>query len=159
MSAPTPIPSFGGDASGIGRAALRGAIIGALVVGGVVGAIVLMFFVRGRGQDRGAVTGGLETTTALPAVDTTGLPAARAPVQEANSVGDYERLLAQGERVAGQRVHTVLYCGPMRSVTLTSGDTISPPIAKLADPRGQVPGAECKWGSGADAPELEMAAV
>ena len=41
MSAPIPVPLFGGDRSGIGRAALRGAIVGALVVGGVVGAIVL----------------------------------------------------------------------------------------------------------------------
>ena len=126
----------------------------AYIAYGVAGAIILMLALRGGGRDEAAVSGGLQTTTALPAVDTSGLPAARAPVQPANSTGDYERLLAQGERVAGQRVHTVLYCGPMRSVSLIAGTSISPPIAKLADPRGQVPGAECKWGSGADAPDL-----
>jgi hypothetical protein len=114
-------------------------------------ALVLVF---GGGRERLPPTGPLETTTALPGVDTVGLPSARKPVLEATSVGDYERLLAQGESAAGQRVRTVLYCSPMRSVSLIAGSSISPSMASLADARGQVPGAECQWGSGADAPDL-----
>ena len=120
---------------------------------GVAAALLLVLAFRGSG-DKKPVAARLETTTALPAVDRTGMPAAQRPVQEANSVGDYERLLAEGGNAAGQRVTTVLYCSAMQSVSLIAGSSISPSMAALADTRGQVPGAECRWGASADAPDL-----
>jgi hypothetical protein len=42
----------------------------------------------------------------------------------------------------------------MQSVSLIAGSSISPSMAALADTRGQVPGAECRGGASADAPDL-----
>jgi hypothetical protein len=119
----------------------------------VVAALLLVLAFGGE-RDRPRVAAGLETTTALPAVDATGTPAAKRPVLEAISVGYYARLLAEGEKAAGQRITTVLYCSSMQSVSLIAGSSISPSMAALADTRGQVPGAECRWGASADAPDL-----
>lgn len=124
----------------------------AYVAYGLVAGLALVLIFGGRRKEPAAVR--LETTTALPGVDTIGMPAARKPVLDANSVGDYERLLAQGESAAGQQVRTVLFCSPMRSVSMIAGSNISSSMAALADAKGQVPGAECKWGSGSDAPDL-----
>jgi hypothetical protein len=68
--------------------------------------------------------------------------------------GEFERLLAQGGAAAGTRVVTRLYCEEVTSLSLTPDRPVPPSVAALADANARVPGAECKWGAEAGAPDL-----
>jgi hypothetical protein len=123
---------------------------------GVVG-VILLYFIFGTGgatKQPEIGSGEVTETSAAPAVDTTALPAAAAPPREALGTGEYEKLLAQGQTAVGQRVITQLYCEPVNSVSMSKDVPVSPSIASVADKTGNVPGAPCKWGSAADAPDL-----
>lgn len=126
----------------------------AYVAYGLLGGLAVVLLLTRVGGEEEPVTAGIETTTALPAVDTVGQPAARAPLQDAYTVGDFERLLAEGAGAAGQRVRTTLYCGAISSVSLNAAAPISPSVAALADAGGRVPGAECRWGQDQNAPNF-----
>jgi hypothetical protein len=122
---------------------------------GVLGAFLVVVVVRSFEDDEEPqVTGPVRTVTAGAAVDTTATPAASAPPREALGTGEYERLLAQGEAAAGQRVITQLYCEPVNSISMKVDIPVSESVATLADANGRVPGADCKWGADTDAPDL-----
>ena len=125
----------------------------AFAVYGVLGAFLIVMISRMLEEDEPMLAGEVTTAEVGPAVDTTNLPAANAPPREAMGVGEYERLVAQGEAVAGQRVITQLYCEQVNSISMNTDAPVSESVAALAVD-GRVPGAECKWGTGADAPDL-----
>jgi hypothetical protein len=126
----------------------------AFAVYGVLGAFAIVVLSRLLEEDDPTITGEVTTAAVAPAVDTTSLPAANAPAREAMGVGEYERLVAQGEAAAGQRVITQLYCEPMNSISMDSEAPVIESLAALADASNRVPGAACKWGTGVDAPDL-----
>lgn len=122
---------------------------------GVLGAL-LLFLVFGSlgGDDEAREAGEVVTVKAPPAVDPNAPPAADAPPQDAYTVGDFERLLAEGERVAGQRVRTELFCEPITPVTLRDVSAVTREVAALADANRRVPAASCKWGASPSAPDF-----
>ena len=126
----------------------------AFAVYGVLGAFAIVVLSRLLEEDDPTITGEVTTAAVAPAVDTTSLPAANAPAREAMGVGEYERLVAQGEAAAGQRVITQLYCEPVNSISMKVDIPVSESVATLADANGRVPGADCKWGADTDAPDL-----
>ena len=127
----------------------------AFAVYGVLGAFAIVVLSRLLEEDEPTtITGEVTTAAVAPAVDTTSLPAADAPPREAMGVGEYERLVAQGEAAAGQRVITQLYCESVKSISMDSEAPVIESLAALADSKHQVPGAACKWGAGVDAPDL-----
>lgn len=122
---------------------------------GVAAALVIVLLLRGLGSDDGAAAPMEVTRTTAPPAIADGTPAAAgAPVIDAHTVGDFERLIAQGSDAAGQRVRTVLFCGPTRSIALRRVDGVSRSIAELADSSRRVPGAECSWGADSNAPDF-----
>lgn len=98
---------------------------------------------------------GLDITTVVapPAAGPAGA-AARAPVRDAYSVGEFERLVAEGAAAEGQRVRAVLFCEPTGQVALRDVDQVHPAVADLADATRRVPGADCKWGGDPNAPDF-----
>lgn len=127
----------------------------AFIAYGVVAALAAVLLLRGTGSDEGGAVPLEVTRTKAPPAIADGAPAAAAsPVIDAHTVGDFERLVAQGSAAAGQRVRTVLFCGPTRSIALRSGDGVSRSIARLADASRRVPGAECAWGPESNAPDF-----
>src|SRR5690606_37909657 len=124
---------------------------------GVVGALLLVLLIGSLGGEGGArETGEVVRVKAPPPVDPSAPPAADAPVQDAYGVGDYERLLAEGNRVAGQRVRTELYCEPIAPMTLRDVGAVNREVAALADANRRVPAAPCKWGASATAPDFVL---
>jgi hypothetical protein len=122
---------------------------------GVAGAFLVFLVVRSMGDDEAPpAMGEVSTAAVAPAVDTTAQPSASAPPREALGTGEYERLLAQGEAVTGQRVITQLYCESVNSISMDIETAVSPSVAAVADANGRVPGAECKWGADPAAPDL-----
>lgn len=122
---------------------------------GVAGALLLMlvFGVFG-GDDERRETGEVVTVMAPPPVDPNAPAAAGAPVQDAYGVGDFERLLAEGESAVGQRVRTQVFCEPIAPVTLRDVDAVVRSVAELADTNRRVPAAPCRWGATESAPEF-----
>lgn len=94
------------------------------------------------------------TTMAPPRVSGDVPPASSAPVLDGYTVGEFERLLAEGEAAEGQRVRAVLFCEPTRVISLRDVDEVNRSVAALADARRRVPGAECKWSGDAGAPDF-----
>lgn len=122
---------------------------------GVAAALLLVMFMRSLDGD--AEPGpplDVSTTLAPPRVAGTAPPAASAPVVDGPTVGDFERLLAEGEAAEGQRVRTVLFCAPTRVISLRDADEVTRSIAELADSRRRVAGAECKWSAADGAPDF-----
>jgi hypothetical protein len=68
-----------------------------------------------------------------------------APTRDAYTVGDYERLMAEGEAAVGQVVSAELYCGPLSPISMRPADRPTPVLTALADEQGRVAGAECRW--------------
>ena len=126
----------------------------AFAVYGLLGAFLIVVLSRMLEEDEPAAAGEVTTAQVSPAVDTVAPPAAGAPPREAMGVGEYERLVAQGDAAAGPRVITQLYCEPVNSVSMNAEATVQASVAALADTNGRVPGAECTWGAGTDAPKL-----
>lgn len=129
----------------------------AYVTYGVVGVLVVMLLFSLGGEPEAAPPAtAVETTMALPEVDTGAVAGAGVPVEDAHGTAGYEALLAEGGGAAGRRVWTTVYCEPIRSISLrTGGNTRIPPsVAEAADADGRVPAAECRWGSEPSAPEL-----
>jgi hypothetical protein len=124
---------------------------------GVAGALVVVLLIATLGEEEEAAeAGGVEVTTAAapPAVDPGAPAAARAPVRDAYSVGEFERLLAEGEAVVGQRVRATLLCEPTGQVAVRDVDRVTRSVAELADAQRRVPAAQCKWGTDAGAPDF-----
>lgn len=114
--------------------------------------VLLMGSFRGGGERSGTLD--VSTTMAPPRVAGDAPPAAGAPVIEGYTVGEFERLLAEGEAAEGQRVRTVIYCEPTRAITLRDAAEVNRSVAELADARRRVPGAECKWSDDDGAPDF-----
>jgi hypothetical protein len=122
---------------------------------GVAGALLVVLLVTSLGgEDERTETGEVITVKAPPPVDPTTPAAAGAPPQDAYSVGDFERLLAEGERSEGLRVRTELFCGEISPTALRDVDAVNRAVAELADANRRVPAAECRWGSTATAPDF-----
>lgn len=121
---------------------------------GVLAALVLVLLFNPGGDDEPEGDPTLTTTSGTPEVDTTRSVAATSPSREAMGAGEYERLVAEGEAAVGQRVTTHLYCEAVSSIALQSDAVVTESVAAVSDATGRVPGAECRWGEGADAPEL-----
>jgi hypothetical protein len=129
----------------------------AFVAYGVLGALVAVLLLRGGGGDEPAT--GVETAEVIEAppahdVDPAPPPGAGVPAVQARSVGEYERLLADGDAALGRRVHTVLFCGALNPVSVRNVPRVPASVAELADGTGRVPAAECKWGSATGAPDF-----
>lgn len=126
----------------------------AYVAYGVTAALLVVLLLSGEEEE--PEPAGMVAVTAPPAVDTLRPPAASAPVQAAYSLGDFERLLAEGQGAVGQRVRTELFCQAINSVaTKREADTqVAPSVAALVDANGRVPGAECKWSNDPNAPDF-----
>lgn len=67
------------------------------------------------------------------------------PTRDAYTLGDYERLMAEGQAVVGQVVRAELYCGPINPISMRQADAPTPVLTALADENGRVAGAECRW--------------
>lgn len=126
----------------------------AYVAYGVGVALVAILALTRFNRDEAPAPAGLETAPSGVAVDTVPPPAANAPVQDARSTADYERLVAEGSTAAGQKIRTILYCRSIHSVTLIQGKAVTPSVQALSDAKGQVPGAECTWSASPDAPDF-----
>lgn len=116
-------------------------------------AVVLIFRTVGSSPERGDPME-VSTTMAPPRMAGNAPPAAAAPVIDAYTVGEFERLLAEGEAVEGQRVRVVLFCESTRAIALMDVDEVNRSVVALADARRRVPGAECKWSGDAGAPDF-----
>jgi hypothetical protein len=113
--------------------------------------LVLLF----RPEEPGSGTALEVSRTKAPPAVAAGRPAAAAaPVIDAYTVAEFEQLTARGEAAVGQRVRTVLFCEPTQGIALRNAVEVNRSVADLADAARRVPGAECKWGSGVDAPNL-----
>lgn len=127
----------------------------AYAVYGVAGALLIVLLIGSMGDDEEVQEAGeVVTVKAPPAVDPNAPPAADAPPQDAYTVGDFERLLAEGERMAGQRVRAELFCEPIAPITLRDVEAVNRAVAELADANRRVPAAACKWGASASAPDF-----
>lgn len=129
----------------------------ALVAYGVLGALLVVLLLDLTGdEEETPAAGDVMTVKAPPAVDPNVPAAAGALPQDAYTVGDFERLLAEGNRAAGQRVRTELFCEPITSVTLTldNVDAVYAGVAQLADANRRVPAAPCRWGAAETAPDF-----
>lgn len=123
---------------------------------GLVAGLVLFLLLSGD-DDPAPQMAQVETRTVGPAVDSTQPLGASAPVSDGYGTAGFERLLAAGEASVGQRVRTTLFCEPIRSVGLRTGDGVAAnrSVAESADAAGRVPAAECRWGDeGSTPPEL-----
>ncbi len=124
---------------------------------GVAAALVLVLLFS-LGDDDGNSMAATDVTdrTPPPAVDSTALGATGAAVIDAFGESDFAALLAEGEAAQGRRVRTLLYCRPIRQVTLRTGSEIvvNASVAEQADAAGQVPAADCQWGGESSAPEV-----
>lgn len=67
------------------------------------------------------------------------------PTRDAFTVGDYERLMAEGQNAVGQVVRAELFCSPIAPVSMRAVDEPAPALAVLADEQRRVAGAECRW--------------
>lgn len=123
---------------------------------GVLGAllVVLLLTSLGGGEEESLETGEVVTVKAPPPVNPNAPAAAGAPPQDAYSVGDFERLLAEGERSEGLRVRTELFCDEISPTALRDVDAVNRAVAELADANRRVPAAECRWGPSATAPDF-----
>ncbi|HEV2131377.1 MAG TPA: hypothetical protein VGR27_09765 [Longimicrobiaceae bacterium] len=126
----------------------------ALVAYGVLGTLLLVLLVNRSGGEteeplRQAGTE-IRTTPARTPVQARDPAAAAAPVQDARSAADFERLVAEGDAAVGQRIRVNLYCESIRTISLRSVEEMESGIAALADASNRVPGAECKWGERTD---------
>jgi hypothetical protein len=126
----------------------------ALVGYGVVGTLLLVLLVSrtGDGTEEPLPQAGTEVRTA-PArapVQEPDAAIAAAPVQDARSAADFERLVAEGDAAVGQRIRVNLYCESIRSILLRPVEQLESGVAALADASSRVPGAECKWGERTD---------
>lgn len=122
---------------------------------GVVAALVLILLFSPDEQVAEPGTALEVSRTKAPPAVAEGQPAAaEAPVIDAHTVAAFEQLMAQGEAAVGQRVRTVLFCESTQGIALRGVDEVNRSVAVLADAARRVPGAECKWGSGVDAPNL-----
>lgn len=119
---------------------------------GVAGAFLIVVLSRMVEEDEPELVPQL--VNAGPEVDTTAPAAPAGPAREAMGTGEFERLLAEGESAAGQRVVTLLYCEEVASISLTPDQSAHASVAALADANSRVPGADCKWGPEANAPDL-----
>ena len=119
---------------------------------GVAGAFLIVVVSRMIEEDEPEVLP--QVVNAAPAVDTTTHAGSTGPLREAMGTGEFERLLAQGEGAAGQRVITTLFCEEVASISLTPDQPTHPSVAALADANARVPGADCKWGDEDNAPDL-----
>lgn len=128
----------------------------ALVAYGVLGALLLVLLFNLGGEEEEAPAAQLDVTTAAapPVVDPAAPPAAGAAPRDAFGVGDYERLLAEGDAARGQLVRTLLYCQGTTQVALRDVDRVSRSVAGLADAQRRVPAAECRWSADENAPEF-----
>lgn len=68
-----------------------------------------------------------------------------APTRDAFTIGEYERLLAEGESAVGQVVLAELFCGPVTPIAMRPVEDRSPALTVLADDEQRVAGAECRW--------------
>jgi hypothetical protein len=131
----------------------------ALVLYGVLGTLLMAFALRISGvgseppADMRAVKPAAPSRTVMPA------QAAAAPVEDARTAADYERLLAEGNAAVGRRVHVELFCGALNPVALRPGEPVYASVAAVADSSGQVPAAECRWGRGRGVRREEMLLV
>ncbi|MEX2582799.1 MAG: hypothetical protein WD766_05975 [Gemmatimonadota bacterium] len=118
----------------------------AFVAYGVAGALVLVLLIQGLAGD------GSEQTAAA-----TGIGAEQSPesytlpplppgeIREAMTIGDYETLIAEGDRAVGQIVRTQLFCEPLSAMSMRAIDGVNPTLAALSDDQGRVGAAECWW--------------
>ena len=119
----------------------------------------MLFLLLSGGDDENGEAGSaaaVGTISGRPAVDSTMMVGADAPLRDAYGTAGYEALLASGGAAVGSRVRTTLYCEAIRSVALRRGEgiTVSPSIAAASDERGRVPAADCRWGDEVSAPDL-----
>lgn len=124
---------------------------------GVLGALLVVLLLTSLGDDEEGDAGAplaIGTAVAPPSVDPASTPASAAPIREGFGVGEFERLLAEGEAAAGQRVRALLYCEPTSQISLRDVDEVARSVAALADAQRRVPAAECKWGADAGAPDF-----
>lgn len=122
---------------------------------GVAGALLVVLLLTSLGgEEESLETGEVVTVKAPPPVDPNAPAAAGAPPQDAYSVGDFERLLAEGERSEGLRVRTELFCNEISPTALRDVEAVNRAVAALADANRRVPAAECRWGPSATAPDF-----
>jgi hypothetical protein len=115
----------------------------ALVAYGVVGALLVMLILRGF-QSEDTDGADLERIALEEARTPPELPTGVA--EEAFSMADYERLVADGEASVGRLVRVDLYCASMTSIGLRDVEWTHPRILDFADSEGRIAGAECRWG-------------
>lgn len=117
---------------------------GAYVAYGVVSALFLVLLWRGMAgrEEEPTITAFQAPAERKDVVDSTLVVT---PTRDARTLGDYERLVAEGQAAVGQVVGAELYCGPIRSISMRKVDTPSPVLTALADAEGRVAGAECRW--------------
>lgn len=123
---------------------------------GVVGALLVVFVLLGlEGEAAPPEPLGLEAEPAstppaeLPAV----LPG---EVRDANSLGAFEALIAEGDRAVGEMVRVDLYCGSIGGVGVRDVRGAHPALEALADADGRVSAAECRWSSDARSSDLML---
>jgi len=118
----------------------------ALVLYGVLGTLLTVLALRSSGIGREPLAAARAVHPAAPTRTVMAAPAAAAPVEDARTAADYERLLAEGDAAVGRRVRVELYCGAINPVALRAGEPVYASVAAVADSSGQVPAAECRWG-------------
>lgn len=127
----------------------------AFVTYGIVASLLVVLVMRSfRSTPEAGADLEVSTTLGPPRVADGAPPAAAAPMIDGYTVGDFERLLAEGEAAEGQRVRTVVFCEPTRVISLRDSDEVNRSVAELADARRRVPAAECKWSGDAAAPDF-----
>lgn len=127
----------------------------AFVAYGLLAGLLLFVVFRG-GDDAAAGPGEAEIIQAPQTldVDPAVQPGADAPPIEAQSLAQFERLVAEGDAATGRRVGTRLFCGSLNSVAVRDVPRVPSSIAEHTDSSGRVPAAECKWGAATGAPEV-----
>lgn len=127
----------------------------AFVLYGVGGSLLLVLGLSSlRGDPEPSAGLRVTTATAPPSAAPGSVPPASGPARDAYSVGDFERLVAEGGAASHRRIRTVLLCSSIGRVALHETDGIDRAIADLADDEGHVPGAECEWGPEVNAPDF-----
>ncbi len=115
----------------------------AYVAYGVLAGLVLVAILLGLGQDDPPPVVAIQPPAErLDVADST---VTVQPTRDAFTVGDYERLMAEGRGAVGQVVRAELFCSPIAPISMRAVDEPTPALRVLADEQLRVAGAECRW--------------
>ncbi len=125
---------------------------------GVVGALIVVLALRGLdGEAAPPDPVPLESAENASSAPPVQLPAvAPGEVRDAYTIGDFQALIAEGERAVGQVVRVDLYCGSISAVAVRDVQGISPALEALADVEGRVGAAECRWSEEARSSDMML---